>query len=106
MGLRKTFRPRDGWINGATGVPALPNQLVKGRIVYVKQAIVDPQGANLKYNRPLIVVTRTCDIQADASIHTVAITEDNYTSRKEVHLKLRRRKAKHHPSRERFGGPL
>jgi hypothetical protein len=48
--------------------------LVRGRIVYPKVAIPDPQGQNPKDGRPFVVISRDEEIERGDSIQAVGIT--------------------------------
>jgi hypothetical protein len=50
--------------------------LVRGRIIYAKIAIPDPQGQNPKPGRPFVVISRPEDINSGASIQAVGITTE------------------------------
>jgi mRNA-degrading endonuclease toxin of MazEF toxin-antitoxin module len=48
--------------------------LVRGRIVYPKVAIPDPQGQNAKAGRPFVVISRDEEIEKAETIQAVGIT--------------------------------
>ena len=54
--------------------------LVRGRIVYPKVAIPDPQGQNPKAGRPFVVISRDEEIQSGDSIQAVGITGELHQS--------------------------
>ena len=49
-------------------------KLVRGRIVYPKVAVPDPQGQNAKAGRPFVVISREEEIEKGATIQAVGIT--------------------------------
>jgi mRNA-degrading endonuclease toxin of MazEF toxin-antitoxin module len=54
--------------------------LVRGRVVYSKVPIPDPQGQNPKEGRPFVVVSRDDDIKQGQSIQAVGITSELQSS--------------------------
>ena len=54
--------------------------LVRGRIVYPKVAIPDPQGQNPKEGRPFVVISRDEQIQQGGRIQAVGITGERHQS--------------------------
>jgi len=54
--------------------------LVRGRVVYPKIAIRDPQGQNPKEGRPFVVISRDEDIKKGDSILAVGITGELQSS--------------------------
>jgi hypothetical protein len=54
--------------------------LVRGRIVYPKTPIPDPQGQNPKEGGPFVVISRDEDIKKGGSIHAVGITGEVQSS--------------------------
>lgn len=51
----------------------MPN-LFQGRIVYVAEAVPDPQGQNPKANRPFVVISPPAEIAAGGNVELVAIS--------------------------------
>lgn len=54
--------------------------LVRGRIVYPKVAIPDPQGQNPKEGRPFVVISRDVEIERGDSIQAIGITGELHQS--------------------------
>jgi mRNA-degrading endonuclease toxin of MazEF toxin-antitoxin module len=54
--------------------------LIRGRIVYPRIAIADPQGRNPKEGRPFVVISSDAEIQNADTIHAVGITSELQSS--------------------------
>jgi mRNA-degrading endonuclease toxin of MazEF toxin-antitoxin module len=62
--------------------------LVRGRIVYPKVAIPDPQGRNPKEGRPFVVISRDEEIQKGDTIQAVGITGELHESPTDHYVEL------------------
>jgi mRNA-degrading endonuclease toxin of MazEF toxin-antitoxin module len=54
--------------------------LVRGRIIYPKVAIPDPQGQNAKEGRPFVVISRDDEIERGDAVQAVGITGELHQS--------------------------
>jgi hypothetical protein len=54
--------------------------LVRGRIIYPRVAIPDPQGQNPKEGRPFVVISRDEEIKQGGSIQAVGVTGELHQS--------------------------
>jgi PemK-like, MazF-like toxin of type II toxin-antitoxin system len=62
--------------------------IIRGRVIFPKVAVADPQGQNPKPDRPFIVISRDDEIKQGGSIQAIGITSDLQASPKEHYVSL------------------
>ena len=62
--------------------------LIQGRIVYVREAVPDPQGRNAKPNRPFVVISKNEVINRGGPVELIAISHSIETTAAELAVAL------------------
>ena len=62
--------------------------LIRGRVIFPKVAIPDPQGQNPKADRPLIVISRDDETKQGGAIQAIGITSDFQASPADHYVSL------------------